>query len=72
MVKQNPTPAIGDVHTLQISKELLSQNRHLEVILEDMSEGILETRSDSIIYANSAAQFMLGASLKTLLGSSLT
>lgn len=39
----------------QMTKELLSRNRHLQTILESMGEGILEIFGDRIVYANSAA-----------------
>jgi PAS domain S-box-containing protein len=39
----------------QLTKELLSRNRHLETILESMAEGILEIYEGKIVYANSAA-----------------
>ncbi|MBT3312204.1 MAG: response regulator [Desulfobacterales bacterium] len=52
-----PKPIMGleAVYTRQITKELLSRNRHLETILESMQEGILEIYSDHVVYANSTA-----------------
>lgn len=39
----------------QLTRELLSRNRHLETILESMAEGILELWEGKIVYANAAA-----------------
>ena len=57
-----PKPVVGleHVYARQLTKELLSRNRHLETILESMAEGILEVYSGRIVYANSAAVAMLG------------
>ena len=51
---------IGDVYARQMTKELLSEKRHFEVILESMSEGILEVDAGRVIYANSTAVSLLG------------
>jgi len=71
VAKQNPTVGLGEVYARQMTKELLCQNRHLEIILEDMSEGILEVCSEMVTYANSAALCLLGFDQKRLLGSYL-
>jgi len=55
------------IHLRQMTKELLSQNRHWEAILDSMREGILETFEDRIVYANSAALSLFGTSLEKLL-----
>ncbi|RPJ76173.1 MAG: response regulator, partial [Desulfobacteraceae bacterium] len=57
-----PTPVMGldHVYSRQLTRELLSRNRHLETILESMAEGILEVYQGRIVYANSAAAAMLG------------
>lgn len=55
------------VHLRQMTKELLSQNRHWEAILDSMSEGILETFEDRVVYGNSAALSLFGISLEELL-----
>jgi two-component system, cell cycle sensor histidine kinase and response regulator CckA len=57
-----PKPVVGleHVYARQLTKELLSRNRHLETILESMAEGILEVYAGKIVYANSAAIAMLG------------
>lgn len=57
-----PKPVVGleHVYARQLTRELLSRNRHLETILESMAEGILEVYSGKVVYANSAAVAMLG------------
>ncbi len=50
---------LGSVHSRQMTRELLSRNRHIETILESIKEGILEVFSGKIVYANSAAATML-------------
>jgi len=59
------------VHLRQMTKELLSQNRHWEAILDSMREGILETFEDRIVYVNSAALSLFGTSLEDLLSAYL-
>ncbi|MFO7761720.1 MAG: diguanylate cyclase [Thermodesulfobacteriota bacterium] len=52
----------------EISLELLDANRHLQTVLENMSEGILEiTLGGRIVFANQAASFLIGVSRKRLL-----
>ena len=48
------------LHSRQLTKELLTRNRHLETILESMAEGILEVFDGKVVYANSAAIVMFG------------
>jgi two-component system cell cycle sensor histidine kinase/response regulator CckA len=55
------------VHLRQMTKELLSQNRHWEAILDSMSEGILETFENRIVYANSPALSLLRMPMEELL-----
>ncbi|MFO7709411.1 MAG: response regulator [Desulfobacterales bacterium] len=57
-----PKPVVGldYVYSRQLTRELLSRNRHLETILESMAEGILELFNGQIVYANSAAAALLG------------
>jgi two-component system, cell cycle sensor histidine kinase and response regulator CckA len=64
-----PKPVVGleYAYTRQLTRELLSRNRHLETILESMAEGILEVFSGRIVYANSAAIAMLGIPSQRLL-----
>ncbi|MBW2176342.1 MAG: response regulator [Deltaproteobacteria bacterium] len=64
-----PGPIIGldAVYSRQLTKELISRNRHLETILESMAEGFLEIYSDRVVYANEAAVLMLEMDLENLL-----
>ena len=61
------------VQERHITKELLSYKRHLAVILDSMSEGIVEiTVGRKIIYANPAAVSLIGIPEDTLLASNFT
>ena len=60
---------LDSIYPRQMTKELLSRNRHLETILESMSQGILEVLSNRVVYANSAAVAFLGAPLEEILSS---
>lgn len=63
---------IEDSHPRQITKELLSDRRHFEVILDSMEEGILEvTPQGRIIYGNPSAISLIGTSMERLLASDL-
>jgi PAS domain S-box-containing protein len=64
-----PKPVVGleHVYARQLTKELLSRNRHLETILESMAEGILEVYAGKVVYANSAAIAMLGIAQQKIL-----
>jgi PAS domain S-box-containing protein len=64
-----PKPVVGleHVYARQLTKELLSRNRHLETIFESMAEGILEVYCGKIVYANAAAIAMLGMPQERLL-----
>jgi PAS domain-containing protein len=64
-----PKPVVGleHVYARQLTKELLSRNRHLETILESMAEGILEVYAGRVVYANSAAVAMLGIPAQKML-----
>ena len=56
-----------------ISRELLSTQRHFEIILANMTEGILELSPDSrIVYANPVAASLLGKPEVVLLASEFT
>jgi len=67
--RKQPKPVIGLEHIQgrQLTKELLSKNRHLETILESMAEGILEVLEGKIVYANSAAINIFGLPQEKLL-----
>jgi len=58
---------LDNVYARQLTKELLSRSRHLEIILESMAEGILEVFSNKIVYANEVAVALLGLSLEKIL-----
>ena len=64
-----PIKGIESVYARQLTKELLSRNRHLETILESMSEGILEVFSGKVVYANASAVSMFGMEKGHLLAS---
>jgi len=54
----------------EITKELLLSKKHSELILNNLSEGILELAAEGkIIYANSAVTRLIGISETALLGS---
>ncbi len=75
-------PEIGDpgkalgveaLHPRRVTEELLDINKHFEIILEGMSEGILELDSNErIIYVNNAAASMSETAEEDLLGSRLS
>lgn len=56
------------VHSRQITKELLQQNKHLKAILETMSQGVMELDNDRIAYLNPKAAEILGVPREQLLG----
>jgi PAS domain S-box-containing protein len=58
---------LESVYARRMTKELLSRNRHLETILESMSEGILEVFSGIVVFANAAAIAIFGLPLEKLL-----
>jgi PAS domain S-box-containing protein len=61
---------LEDIYPREMTKELLSIQRHLEAILNNMSEGILElTLEGKIVYANPMATFLIGINEEELLGS---
>jgi PAS domain S-box-containing protein len=62
-----PIHGLKSVYARQLTKELLSRNRHLETILESMAEGILEVYSNKVVYANGVAISLLGLTLEKIL-----
>jgi PAS domain S-box-containing protein len=58
---------LENVYARQLTKELLSRNRHLETILESMAEGILEIYSGKVVYVNGVAVSLLGLPLEKIL-----
>jgi two-component system cell cycle sensor histidine kinase/response regulator CckA len=67
--KTKPIRGLDSIYARQLTKELLSRNRHLETILESMAEGILEIYSNKVVYANGVAVSLLGLSLEEILAS---
>ena len=63
---------MAESHPRQITKELLSDRRHFEVILDSIEEGILEvTHQGRIIYGNPSAIDIFGMTKENLLASDL-
>ncbi len=62
---------VENLHSRQITKELLSLNKHLHVVLGRMSQGILSIADNRVFYANPAALFLLQVNLEHLLGNYL-
>ncbi len=61
-----------DTHPRQITKELLSDRKHFEVILDSMTEGVLEiTPHGRIVYSNTSAISLIGVPEEKLLASDL-
>lgn len=64
---------IESVHSRSVTKDLLSSQKHYEIILESMSEGILEVTNEAkVVYANPIAVALLSKSDQTLLASDFT
>jgi PAS domain S-box-containing protein len=64
-----PIKGLESIYARQLTKELLSRNRHLETVLESLAEGILEVFSGKVVYANAAAISMFGMDKGNLLAS---
>lgn len=63
------TLGLEEVYKRHITKELLSSKRHFEIILDNMSQGILELTSDGrIVYVNPLALSMIATPEENLLG----
>ena len=61
------------MHSHEVTRELLSTKRHFEVILNNMSEGILElTPKGRVIYVNPVAVQLIGMREEKILGALLT
>lgn len=58
---------IDKVHPRQMTIELLLKNRHLQTMLDSISEGIIEIYCGQIVYANPAAVAILGMPQEQLL-----
>lgn len=67
--KSRDIMGLEEVATREITRELLSSRKHFEVILSNMSEGILEFAAHrKIIFANPAAVTLVGIPEEMLLG----
>ncbi|MBN1932012.1 MAG: response regulator [Desulfobacterales bacterium] len=61
---------LGEIHSREITAELLSLKHHFEIILDSISEGILEITLDAkIVYANPVAVSLTGIPEENLLAS---
>ena len=58
---------IDTVHPRQMTIELLQKNRHLQTMLDSISEGIIEIYGGHIVYVNPAAVAILGMPQEQLL-----
>lgn len=58
----------GDLGPRQVTQELLCQNRHLESLLECISEGIIEIERERILYANKSAIAFLRTTRESMVG----
>jgi len=58
---------IDTVHPRQMTIELLQKNRHLQTMLDSISEGIIEIYCGQIVYVNPAAVAILGMPQEQLL-----
>ncbi len=65
--QEKPVRGLEHVYARQLTKELLSRNRHLETILESMAEGILEVYSGKIVFANTVAISLFGLNTEQIL-----
>ena len=65
--KRQEIKGIDIVSPRRITRELLEKNRHLQTILDSISDGIAEVCSGQIVYANPAAQKILGQTQDQLL-----
>ncbi len=64
---------IDDLFQREITKELLSSKKHYEVIMNNMSEGIIEINPEAkIIYVNPSAVSLTGIDEEKLLASDFT
>jgi two-component system cell cycle sensor histidine kinase/response regulator CckA len=70
--KKDPTgtPILGaeNIQPRQMTRELLRRNRHLESIIDSISDGIIETYADRVISANPAAGFLFSQPPESLIG----
>lgn len=68
---RNKIYGIENLYEREITKELLSANRHFEILLNNINDGFLELTSDAnIIFANKAAAMLLQCPEEKLLSTS--
>lgn len=74
----NDTRVLGiadseDIENLSVTQELLSEKKHLQRVLENLSEGILELSNDGrIVYMNDAASLSWDIRKEEILGQEVT
>jgi PAS domain S-box-containing protein len=72
MMRTEPAIVLEDAFPRQITKELLNERKHFEIILNSMTEGIMEiTPYGRIVYSNPSAMSMIGIQEEKLLASDL-
>ena len=54
----------------QITRELISRNRHWETVLDSIGDGVLETVAQTIIYANEGALTLFGLAREDMIAAS--
>ncbi len=60
-----------NLHCRQITKELLVENKHLQLLLQSMSQGVIEILDNRVTYANPAALTLLRITTEETVGSYL-
>ncbi len=60
---------IENLHSRQITKELLVENKHLQLLLDSMSQGVVEILGQRVTYANPAALSLLNITTENSIGS---
>ncbi len=66
------TPILGaeKIRPRQMTRELLRRNRHLESIIDSISDGIIESYGGRVVSANPAAGFLFSQPPDSLIGAS--
>lgn len=58
---------VNTIHPRRMTKELLDQNKHLQAIMDSISEGIIEIYKNKIVYANTSCEKILKRPLSRIL-----
>jgi two-component system cell cycle sensor histidine kinase/response regulator CckA len=67
--RQSGIRAAEGIHPREITRELMVQKSHLELVLESLGEGLLELTGETrVVYANRSALEVLGLAEERLLG----